>query len=60
MRSHPFTFRTLLFAFLLLLPLVEHDGGLGSLLQFGHEALDVIEAVIEDVLDERGSCSFNT
>lgn len=47
-----FTFRTLLFTFLLvfLLPLVQHCRRLCSLLQLAHEVLDVVEAVIEDPL----------
>lgn len=46
-----FTFCTF-FTFLLvfLLPLVQHRRRLGSLLQLRHEALDVVEAVIEDPL----------
>lgn len=49
-----FTFNTLLFAFFLLfLSLVQDGGGLCGLLQLGHEALDVIKAVIQDRLKKR-------
>lgn len=56
-----FTFSTLLFTFLLvfLLALVEHCGSLRRLLQFGHERLDVIEAVVENPLGEEGMLKVN-
>lgn len=53
-KESPFTFSTLLFALLLifLLPLVQHSRSLRSLLQLGHEVLNVVETVIEDPLRE--------
>lgn len=53
-----FTFCSLLFTFLLfLLPLAQHRRSIGRLLQLAHEALDVVEAVVEDSL-RRGENQF--